>query len=1065
LTVYADNPKDGTSIMPRTEQRDVTITGHVVDATGEPLPGVSILEKGTTRGTTTDFDGNFSLPVSENATLQFSYIGFVTQEAKLGSQRVLHIILVENTQALQEVVVVGYGVQKKESIVGSIVQQTGEELQRAGHVTDLKQALTGQLPGVITITASGEPGGTGRGSSATNIFIRGQNTWNGGQPLILVDGVERDMNNIDPNEVETISVLKDASATAVFGVKGANGVILITSKRGTEGKANITFSYDATAKMLSKVPEKLNAYETFLRKNESIEREVGLNPSSWTEYTPMSIVEKYRRPQSDINSLLYPDVDWQDAMFDKTAMSHRANISVDGGTSFLKYFGSLSYLHEGDMFKEYNNNKGYDPNYNFDRFNFRTNFDMTLTKTTKLKINLSGYYSQKNTNYNNEGSTGSADPWMWNALYSMPPDAFPVQYPDGRWGYSTTVSAAKPNPVAVVYNLGIRSNRNVEMNADFALEQKLDFITKGLSVTASLSYDNRIITQGGIFDVNNHIRPEASSNVPLRELFPNLYYEGATLDEYSTVMPVQGSNQFDWVYRPWSIRSEDVNSYNWVSTMPIYRRMVYQAQLNYNRTFNEKHNVTATGVVKREESASGSEFKHYREDWVFRLTYDFGSKYFVEGNGAYNGSEQFGPGYRFDFFPSVALGWYVSNEKFWKVEWFNRLKARYSIGVVGDDNVSGSRWLYASQYASSGERARLSTNIGYDNSPYPRYMESVVGNPDIHWEKALKNNYGLEMGFLNNMFSLNLDYFTEKRTDILLAGSSRAIPSFFGITPPSANLGKVNSSGYEIDFKYNTRTAFGLSYWAALAFTHTQNKIVFRDDPSLLDPHNKQEGFQIGQQKRQVKDKIYQTWDDVYASALQESNNNLKLPGYYNIIDFNGDGQINSLDNVPVGYSGIPQNTFNLTLGGEYKGFALMAQIYGAFNVSRWVVLNNYSSNLDVLFADYAQDYWSKDNLGSPNTLWRWRTNGGNFYGDRWLFDASVLRLQTLEASYTFSKSNCTWIDKLDISSLKFYLNGNNLLFLSDLPDDREGDFTGGSAGDGTYPAVKRVTFGINISF
>jgi TonB-linked SusC/RagA family outer membrane protein len=1046
--------------------QQVSVAGIVTDTDGEPLPGVSIIIKGTTTGVTTDIDGQYRLPaVSKGATLEFSYVGFTSQSIVVGSQARINVKLVDNTQTIEEVVVVGYGVQKKQSIVGSIVQQSNEELIRAGHVTDMAQALTGQLPGIITLTASGEPGGTGRGDSPTNIYIRGRNTLNGGQPLILVDGVERNMNNIDPNEVESVSVLKDASATAVFGVKGANGVILITTKRGTEGSAKLSFTYDGTAKSLSKVPDKLNSYETLIRKNEIIEREMGLSAGSWADILPMEIVEKYKRPQSDINAILYPDVDWRKAMFDDYAMTHHVNMAIQGGSSFLNYFGSLAYLHEGDMFRSYDNHKTYDPNYDFDRFNFRTNFDIRITSTTKAKINLSGYYSSKNTNYNNEGSTGSADWWQWNALYGYPPNAFIPQYEDGSWGYSSKVSTTMQNPVAVLYNLGIRTNRRVELNSDFTLEQNLDFITKGLSAKGSLFYDNRIVSQGGIFDNNNATRPEAGSNVPFREVVPDKWFPGATLDDYTIFLPSFGSRDYDWVYRPWSIRQEDINAAQWSSTMPILRRIMYQLQLNYNRQFG-KHTVAGTGVFKREQYAEGNEFLHYREDWIFRGTYDFDSKYFLEANGAYNGSEKFGPGYRFDFFPSLAAGWYVSNEKFWKISWFDRLKARYSIGLVGDDNVGG-RWLYSSMFASSGNRARLDPNNGpqsVGDSPYPRYRESVVGNPDIHWEKALKSNYGLEMGFLKSTLSINADYFTEKRTDILLGGSSRSIPPFFGISPPSANLAEVHSSGYELDLKYNGRLPFGLTYWGALAYTHTQNKIIKRDDPALLDPHQKNEGFAIGQVKSQIADRIYKTWDEIYASVPLESNDGQKLPGYYNIIDFNGDGIISSYDNAPVGYAEIPQNTYTFSLGAEYRGFAIMAQLYGSFNASRSVVLNNFRSQMDVLFRDYVGDYWSKDNPDSPNPLWRYKTSA-NVYGDRWVFDASILRLQTAELSYTFTDRNSKWLKSANVSSLKLYLNGRNLFFWSDLPDDREGTFSGGSTGDGTYPAVKRITFGLNLSF
>jgi len=378
------------------------LSGKVVDNANLALPGVTVIVKGTTLGTVTNADGNFNLSVPASAnTLVFSFVGMVSQEIEIQGRTSFAVMMVEETFRLEEVVAIGYGTQRKESVVGSIAQVTDEELKRTGNVSDLRQAIAGQLPGIVSLTSSGEPGGILTGESATNLFIRGQNTWNGGQPLVLVDGVERDMNNIEVNDVESISVLKDASATAVFGVKGANGVILITTKRGKEGKTILNFNYVGTGIMLSKQPDKLDSYEAMMAKNEMIEREGVFNQPSWNSYVPYEIVQRYRLPQSEEYKWIYPNVDWEDAMFKDMGFSHRATLSARGGSKAVQYFGSLAYLHEGDLFKDYDNYKGYDPNYNFDRFNFRSNIDIKLTNTTKFKINLSGYYSQKNTNWNN----------------------------------------------------------------------------------------------------------------------------------------------------------------------------------------------------------------------------------------------------------------------------------------------------------------------------------------------------------------------------------------------------------------------------------------------------------------------------------------------------------------------------------------------------------------------------------------------------------------------------------------------------------------------------------------
>jgi len=1043
-----------------TELQQVVVTGTVTDQQGLPLMGATVVVKGTALGAMTDGAGKYSLPnVPQNATLVFSFIGMTTQEIPLNGQTRIDVLMKELTLTLEEVVVIGYGVQKKESILGAISQTTNEQLKRSGSVTDLSQALTGQLPGVVTIVSSGEPGGVGRGESATSIFIRGQNTWNGGQPLILVDGAERGMDNLDISEVENISVLKDASATAVFGVKGANGVILITTKRGTTGKPKLSFSYNTTAKMLSKLPKTMDSYNAILIRNEAIEREVVLNEPSWLEYIPYEIATRYKLPQDPQYVEIYPNVNWEEAMFKDLGFSHRATVNVQGGTGFVNYFGSLSYLHEGDMFKKYENNKGYDPNYDFDRFNFRSNFDFKLTKTTNLKVNLSGFYSQKNTNFNNEGSSIQADYLMWAAVYSMPPDVFLPQYADGRWGWSTVTS--KPNPVAVVYNLGIRETHATELNSDFALEQNLDFLTKGLSAKTSLYYDNSILSEGGIFDAANHIRPTESgaSNTPEKTINPDLY-TGPDQDpsEYTQNLPTLGTNQFDWSLIPWGIRQEVISAANWTSYIPIERRMMYQFQINYGCKFG-LHNIGAMGLVKREEYARGSMFKNYREDWVFRTTYDYDTRYLFEMNGAYNGSEQFGPGYRFDFFPSVAFGWFVSNEKFFQVDRINRLKLRYSIGMVGDDKVGGGRWLYDSQF-SYGGAARLNQNPN-GMSPYTWYKESIVGNPDIHWEKALKNNYGVEIGLLNNLISVNYDYFTEDRTDILLAGSSRNIPPFFGATPPSGNLGRVKSKGHELELRLDQRKNRGVHYWAILALAHVKNEILEKEDPPLMASYLQAKGYQIGQIRTLIRSGFYNNWDEVYASVPTETNDLAKLPGFYNILDFNADGVIKSSeDSAPFGYSSVPQNTFNFSLGGDYKGFSVMVQLYGVNNVSRSVPLSNFSEYTNVVF-DHVSDYWSKDNMDATSFLPRWKTQGQNI-GDYFIFDASYLRLKTAEIAYTFQDK---WLKNAGLSALKIFLNGNNLLFWSNLPDDREASFSGGTSGQGTYPTVKRINLGVDLTF
>jgi len=1032
--------------------QNITVRGIVTDAANEPLIGVTVRIEGTSTGTITDKDGIFTFSnIPSNAVLEVSYVGMVSQTIPVNGRTTIKVVLQEASEVLEEIIVVGYGVQKKESVVGSIVQTTSDDIKRTGNVTDLKQALTGQLPGVATLTSSGEPGGVGGGNNATEIYIRGKNTWNGGQPLILVDGVERSMENIDVNEVETISVLKDASATAVFGVKGANGVILITTKRGRTGKPEMSFTYNATALTISKLPDKLDAYDARRLKNEIIEREVVLNSGSWEDYTPYEILKRYQKPQSAEYAEIYANVDWVDALFKDVGMSHRAAFNVTGGTDFVNYFGSVAYLHEGDMFEDYDNGKGYSPNYNFDRFNFRTNLGFNLTKTTELSVDLSGYYSTKNTNYSykQEASGGTNNPMVWAAAYSMPPDVFLPQYSDGRWGASFLLPEEQlVNPVALLYNTGIMTYKTTSMNADFGLKQDLGFITKGLSVDASFFYDTSVMTRRQLHD-SNHVRPN-DGNLAAKVIDPEKY-EGPDQDpsEYTTYVPMIGSNKFDWVVRPWSVGGEEMLNNN------ITRRTMYQFRVNYARKF-DLHNIGLMGFFKREEYARGSMFKNYREDWVFRTTYDYDTRYLFEANGAYNGSEKFGPGYRFGFFPSLAVGWYVTNEKFWTIDFINRMKLRYSIGVVGDDQ-GGARWAYSNQYSYGGQ-SRLNANAT-ELSPYVWYRQTTIGNPDIHWEKALKQNWGLEMGFFRDLLSLNFDYFNEHRTDILISGR-RDVPSYFGATPPSTNMGEVKANGYELELKFNHRLN-NVYLWSNFSFTHTKNEVIYRDDPELHPSYRKQQGYPIGQQRSLIRTDFYDNWDEIFASTPTETNDLQKLPGYYNLIDFDGDGVITSNgDTAPIGYSNVPQNTYNFTIGAEYRNFSLMLQFYGVNNVSLYLPLSNFGRYQNVLFG-HVRDYWSKDNPDATSFLPRWKTQAQNI-GDYYLHDGSYLRLKTAELAYSLDKQ---LLSRVGLSGLRLFVNGHNLFFWSKLPDDRESYSQGGSAGEGTYPTPRRFNLGFELTF
>ena len=385
----------------------VEITGQVLDPTGLALPGVTVRIKNTTKGTTTDLDGNYSISVNEGETLVFSFMGFNEKEVTIGNQAVVNIILEENLQSLEEVIVVGYAEQKKETIVGAVAQTNGEVLKRTGGVSNVGSALTGNLPGVITSASTGVPGG-----ESPQIVIRGQNSWNGNSPLILVDGVERPefFNTMDIASVETISVLKDASATAVFGSRGANGVIIVTTKRGREGKAQITANFSSTMKVVSKLPGKYDAYDAIGVRNSAIENELSANGAGWADYIPYSIRDKYRNPANLEESERYPNIDWQETLFKDYAMAYNANVGIRGGTKFTQYFASIDFQNEGDLFRDFDNNRGYDPGYNYNRLNFRSNLDFQLTSSTQLQVNLGGSYGTRKTPWGGGNSSS-----FWSA--------------------------------------------------------------------------------------------------------------------------------------------------------------------------------------------------------------------------------------------------------------------------------------------------------------------------------------------------------------------------------------------------------------------------------------------------------------------------------------------------------------------------------------------------------------------------------------------------------------------------------------------------------------------------
>ena len=1014
--------------------QNYTASGTVVDDNGEPVIGASVILKGkSTVGTVTDFDGKYKLTVpNQNSVLVISYVGMLTQEVKAGNKK--QIVLKEDAAQLNEVVVVGYGQQKKASVVGSITQTDAKTLERHSGQPSLAAALTGNLPGVITTASTGMPG-----DEDPHIVIRTQTSWNNSDPLVLVDGIERPMNSVDISSVESISVLKDASATAVYGVKGANGVILITTKRGQEGKAQVHVKANMTMKVVSKQPEKYNSAETFLVKNDVVRRELNLNgaSTSWGYFKPLDVIEKYRNPANAEEWDRYPDVDWQDELFKKSAMSYNVTADVSGGTKVVKYFAAVDYTHEGDLFKEFQNNRGYSSGFGFNRINLRSNLDFDITKTTKFSMNLFGSNSQRRYPWGQETDSNLMSNW-WASIYRTAPDSFRPVYSDGTYGFYSPRDADQPNSIAALSNAGDEKKTVTTITTDFILNQQLDFITKGLSFKADLSYDNRMVER----------------KRGINDLYHDVFYKWIDPDTGETVYKSTQSEDYPYQQQVlWDTSAGEV------STSETYRKLYYSLQLNYARQFG-LHEVTALGLFSRENYATGSEFKHYREDWVFRLTYNWAMRYFAEFNGAYNGSEKFGSDYRFDFFPSVSAGWMITEEPFMKTlrekHIIDMFKIRGSWGRIGDDNVGG-RWLYSDTYTlDTGGGARLGL---LERTPYNIYKVSQLGNPDIHWETVEKRNFGIDYSFLGGLIAGSFDIFNDKRTDILIAGGSRAIPSYFGATAPVANLGEVKSHGWELALRVNKVFANKLRLWGNFNMTHAKNKVEFADDPEFRPAYQKSAGYAIGQVHSYIDHGFMNTWDDVIGGTSRDQNDANVLPGDFQIVDFNGDGIITSDDKAPYKYSSIPQNTYSATIGAEYKGFAVTVQFYGVNNVTREVTFPSFYGTTNSLFKEGT--FWTKDG-GGDIPLPRWSTGQGTGYeGTRYYYDGWFARLKNAEISYTM---NSGWIKKIGLSRLKIYLNGDNLLLWTDMPDDREANFgTGG--GTGAYPTVRRFNFGVDLNF
>jgi TonB-linked SusC/RagA family outer membrane protein len=1017
-----------------------TITGKVTDSDGIGIPGVNVTLKGAFTGTITNSEGAYSIIVKDvTNVLVYSFVGMKAQEFIVGKQTVINVTMVDDSIEMETVVVVGYGLQTKESAVGSISQVDGDVLKKTGQ-SSISNALTGQIPGVFTVQVSGQPG-----ADAASVYIRGKSTWGGNSPLTLVDGVEREYNDIDPNEIESISVLKDASATAVFGVRGANGVILITTKRGRIGKPTFTYSSEFSAKEPMLNRNMFDSYTTGLLVNEA-----NRNDNNWHLLYSDEVLEHYRLQDMPY---VYPNTDWGKEVMRDYGFAQKHNMNMSAGNGFARIYTSLSYLSDGDIYKT-EKQPEFDPEFRYKRYNYRTNMDFNVTSSTLVSLDVGGYVGFKN------GPANDTPIKIHRPMYMLGPMVVPamypaevlLEYPDNMRPeeigdrFSNTGVANAQNPLLALNNSGSKVEKTTSLNTTLKFDQKLDFITKGLSVQAKVAFNSN----------SGFTKTYASDELSYRLSADGSWvrYKGqATADPEGGTVPI--------------IPSSDSN------TTPLYKQWYYEASVNYKRSFN-KHNVTGLVLANREKIQSGSNFPNFAEGIAARVTYNYESRYLFEFNLGINGSEKFAPANRYGYFPSLAIGYNLHQEKFFQklVPFMKMAKIRYSYGEVGSDNAG--RWLYISEYAygttnNFGFIPGTSSSGGRSIQPL---VEGLVANTSARWERALKENLGFELGFLkNNMFLLTIDLYNEKRDGILL--SRQSLPAWFGVNAKEQNLGKTESMGYELELKFTQRLNNGLNFWLKGGYNKNDNRIISRDEPPFTPEYQKQADKRIDQLFGYKTIGFIDDLDE--RAAAPHYGTGIYGLGDIVHLDFNGDGTINVNDRVPMGYPGnYPLVFYTFSAGLDYKGFDFEIDFQGATDMTRYLA-DAFKFPLHRLgnqYLDYQSDYWRPGNTVDPRYpavhMDAYRSNNGignTEVLDYVTRDASYLRIKSAQLGYNIPKY---LIAKTFINNLRVYLQGTNLFTWC--PDIAVGDIEATDGGNGVvtsgnYPQLRRFTLGVQVSF
>lgn len=1044
-------------------QSPAFVRGKVTDEKGEAIIGANITVKGTSGGTITDIDGNFQLRASVGAVLKITYIGYNDIEVKVMDNRMLNVQMTENTKTLSEVVVVGYGEQKKVSVVGSISTTSSKELTKSPQGS-LGTAMVGRLNGLVSVQETGIPGG-----ETPRINIRGISTLNNASPLVIVDGVERtgggrangdpkDISGgtlgnvsgweaINPSDVESISVLKDASATAVYGVKGANGVIIITTKRGQTGKPIVSYSFNYGLSAPTSLKKHLNSYETIVYANEANANDGKLPIKSYEDMNNF----RYR-----VNDYLYPDMDINEYMLRDYAPKALHNFNISGGSDLVRYFTSVGYYDEKGLLKE-NKAYGFDPNNKYTRTNIRSNLDFQFTKRLSASINIDARYEDR------QGAAKPGNNIFWTQMYMSVPWISPGFNEDGHMIISNLPASANGYPLFVaVQSGGMYKREQITANTLFSAKYDLDQITRGLSVNGRFSFDS--YTESWFNTAQAHSRIDITRDPVTNEPIEILSgYDGEML-----------------IYRQ----------------RPDKRKKYYmEASLNYARTFGD-HSVSALALYNQEKrnyfESSFPDVPVAYMGVVSRVTYNFKNRYFAEFNIGINGSENFPVGQRFGVFPAYSAGWLVSDEPFMKnVKAISTLKLRGSYGEVGSDRIGNNRFLYIpGNYVNFPYQYRgifgEQNNIYGGPNGIQAVQEGTAANNFVTWETAKKTNLGFDSKFFKDRLSLVVDVFQENREDILT--NMETLPGFlypnfpypFAPVPQTksyttpVNYAKVQNRGFEVELGWNDQIGSKFSYFGKLTMAYSKNKAVLLSESRKDYPWLYNQGLPLQLSRGLIAEGYWNSYAEINNPKnpynTYEAN---PMPGDIRYKDVNGDMKIDENDKVPLNYSAFtPRTTFAGSFGFAYSGFDFSILLQGATGMI--YMPSGFSQRLgqggDKAVFDWIKDRWTPNNRDATYPLLHSfsqinETSSNYIPSTFWAYDDTYVRIKNMQVGYVIP-TNIT--KKLAISSLRVSLTAQNLLTWT--LDDRMKNYdpeawSGGGGLESYYPIMKMFNLGIDVTF